>query len=254
MEKLTRSIRDLAEDEIKDAVRERYSQVASNPKRRFNFPAGRKFAESLGYEREILDSVPSSLYESFTGAGNPQPYVNLRKGETVLDLGCGAGLDLYIYAQKVGSSGFVYGLDLSKEMIEKARRNMAIMKVENVKFFCCSVERIPLDNNSVDVISSNGIYNLCPDKERVVKEVYRVLKLGGRVLACEIVLKKPLPEEEIETLNDWFRCIGGALTEEAFLTLMKNAGFKEITVLAKSRNARTGHPLSLSAVIRGYKN
>ena len=138
MKNKARCIHDLSEDEIKEAVRERYSQVATNSNEEFNFPVGRKFAESVGYEIELLDRVPPSLYESFTGAGNPQPYVDLNKGETVLDLGCGAGLDLYIYAQKVGPSGFAYGLDISKEMVEKARLNLATMNVKNVKIFCSS--------------------------------------------------------------------------------------------------------------------
>jgi SAM-dependent methyltransferase len=241
-------------EEIKEAVKQKYSQVAEKPRADFNFPVGREFAESVGYARDMLDSLPSCLYESFTGAGNPQPYVLLREGEIVLDLGCGAGLDLYLYARKVGGSGIVYGLDISEKMIEKARRNMSLVGAKNVKFMCAPSDRIPLDDESVDIVVSNGIYNLSPNKEATMREAYRVLKKAGRIVLSEIVLKAPMPVRELKSINDWFRCIGGAITEKQFTSLMRRVGFRNIQVLSKGRNARTGLELSLVANIRAYKN
>lgn len=153
----------------------------------------------------------------------------------------------------MGPPGFVCGVDISEDMTAKAWGNMFILNMKNVKLFCSSADNIPLESSSVDVVASNGIYNLCPNKKKVMKEVYRVLKPGGRIVASEIVLKDSLPEGEVAGINDWFRCIGGALTEEDFLTMMKKTGFQKIAVLFKGRNARTGHPLALSPVIRGYK-
>ncbi len=243
----------MTDKEIKDAVARRYGEVATNPKGGFNFPVGRKFAESVGYSSEILDKLPSSLWESFTGAGNPQPYIKIDHGETVLDLGCGSGLDLYLYAQATGPKGKVYGIDISDEMIVKARRNMEILNVQNFELFCESVDNIPLSDESVDIVTSNGIYNLAPNKSAVMREVFRVLRKGGRTIFAEIVLKAPLPEEIRKNIDDWFRCIGGALPLNDFLKALKNVGLKNPKVLWIGRNARTGHELSLCTVIKAEK-
>ncbi len=240
-------------DEIKAAVRERYSQVATDPHCKFNFPVGRRFAESVGYSPKLLDRLLRGMYESFTGAGNPQPYVQLFTREILLDLGCGAGLDLYLYAGKLGSDGGLYGLDFSPQMIDKARRNLDQMGVKDFDLLCCSSDQISLPSASVDIVTSNGIYNLSPDKGPVFREVFRVLKPGGRTIFSEIVLQAPLEERIRKSIDDWFRCIGGAMVEAEFLALMQGAGFINIEVLSKSRNARCGHKLAICAAIRAYK-
>jgi len=250
---LKKSLQEMTQDEIKLAVQERYSQVATKPSGKFNFPVGRKFAESVGYPKELLEHLPSSVYESFTGAGNPQPYVELSEGETLLDLGCGAGLDLYLYAQKMGSGGKLYGLDLSPQMVDKARHNLHLLGVNNFELLCSPADQIPLPSASVDIVTSNGIYNLSPDKEAVFREVFRVLKAGGRTVFSEIVLKAPLEEEIRKSIDDWFRCIGGALVEAEFLALMERVGFINTRVVDKIRNARCGHKLALCATIQAYK-
>ena len=200
-----------------------------------------------------MDNLPPSLTESFTGANNPQGFVELKKGEVVLDLGCGAGLDLYFYAKAVGEKGKVYGLDISEDMASKARRNMELAGIKNAEISVGESDNLSFNNNFLDVVASNGIYNLSPNKEVVMREVYRVLKPGGRTVFCEIVLKDPLSEDERKSHSDWFRCIGGALVEKDFLYLMEKAGFKNIEVISKTRNARTGHPLAVCANIRAYK-
>ena len=200
-----------------------------------------------------MDNLPPSLTESFTGANNPQGFVELKKGEVVLDLGCGAGLDLYFYAKAIGEKGKVYGLDIAEDMVSKANRNMELVGVKNAEIAAGESDKLSFNDNFFDVVASNGIYNLSPNKEAVMKEVYRVLKPGGRIVFCEIVLKEPLSEDERKSHSDWFRCIGGALVEKDFLALMEKTGFKNIKVISKCRNARTGHPSAICANIKAYK-
>ena len=240
-------------DEIKCAVAERYGQVASTPRQKFSFPVGRKFAESVGYSADELDRLPQGMWESFTGAGNPQPFVDAKTGESVLDLGCGAGLDLYLYGQRVGSAGKLYGLDLAEPMLQKAQQNLTAAGVVNVSWLHASADRIPLPDNSVDLVTANGIFNLSPDKDAVMREVHRVLKPGGRTIFAEIVLTSELPQEIRREIGDWFRCIGGALVEQDFLRRMQSHGFTNSRVLSLGRNARTGHELAVCAVIRAEK-
>ncbi len=240
-------------DEIKKLVKDKYSEVSKNPCGVFNFPVGKIFALKVGYPKEVLDNLPSSLTESFTGANNPQPFAELKKGEVVLDLGCGAGLDLYFYAKAVGEKGKVYGLDISEDMVSKAKQNMELVGIKNVEISIGESDNLSFNNNFFDVVASNGIYNLSPDKENVIREVFRVLKPGGRTVFCEVILKDKLPEDVRKNIDDWFRCIGGALPEKSFLSLMEKVGFKDIKVISKIRNARTGHPLALCANIRAYK-
>lgn len=250
---IERTLSEMTDQEIKAAVAERYGQVARTPDAKFNFPVGRKFAESVGYAAELLDSLPPSMWQSFTGAGNPHRHVDPQRGETVLDLGCGAGLDLYLYAKAVGSQGEAYGLDLSEPMIAKAGSSMEALGVNNVKLLCAPADAIPLPDTSVDLVTANGIYNLSPDKGAVMREVARVLKPGGRTIFAEIVLKTELPEEIRKDIDDWFRCIGGALPEDEFLSQLSAAGLADARTLCKGRNARTGHRLAVCAVIRAEK-
>lgn len=191
--------------EILDAVCDKYSRVATHPHERFSFPVGREFAESVGYPKELLERLPASMTESFAGAHNPLLFAGLEPGEIVLDLGCGAGLDMYIAATAVGPGGFVHGLDMSDRMLKKAERNLSKTGIENAAFHCGAADEIPLPDASVDIVVSNGIYNLSPDKKSIIEEVFRVLKSGGRAVLSEIVLKEPLGREAACDLEDWFR-------------------------------------------------
>lgn len=247
------SLTELSTDELKAAVAERYGRVASSPTGKFGFPVGRRFAESLGYDAALLGSLPSGMCESFTGAGNPQPFVDAHSGETLLDLGCGAGLDLFLYAQRVGLTGRLFGLDLSEAMLAKARCNLESLGIHNVEWLHAAADAIPLPNQSVDLVTANGIFNLSPDKNAVMREVSRVLKPGGRTIFAEIVLKSELPNEIRRELDDWFRCIGGALVQHDFLARLQENGLSNPQVLSLGRNARTGHELALCAVIRAEK-
>jgi arsenite methyltransferase len=248
-----KKINEMSSSDIKEAVKEKYSQVAKDPCGSFNFPVGKKFAVDVGYSKEILDKLPEAFIESFTGANNPQPFVDLEEGEVVLDLGCGAGLDLYFYAKSVGEKGKAYGLDISTEMIDKAKNNIESVGLKNVEFVCGSSDKLPFEDDFFDIVASNGIYNLSPDKEKVLAEVYRVLKPGGRTVFSEIVLKDKLSDDIRNNIDDLFRCVGRALPEKDFLVIMEKTGFKNTEVISKIRNARTGHKLALCANIRSNK-
>ena len=179
--------------------------------------------------------------------------MNVRPGEVVLDLGCGAGLDLYFYARAVGANGKVYGLDISEDMVNKAKSNMEATGIKNFEIKRGHSDNLPFQDNFFDVVASNGIYNLSPDKEKVMCEVFRVLRPGGRTVFCDLALKDTLPENVRKNIDDWFRCIGGALPERDFLALMEKVGFRNIKVISKIRNARTGHKLAICTNIRAYK-
>jgi len=249
-----RLLADMTPAQIQKAVRSAYGRVAEHPHGEFPFPVGRQFAESVGYPPEVLDRVPAALSESFTGAGNPQFAVDVQPGETLLDLGCGAGLDLWFYAQKAGSRGRLYGLDFSPAMIETAQSGLRAAGVETVTLLLAPAERIPLDDETVDIVTSNGIYNLSPDKPAVMREVHRVLRPGGRTIFSEVVLREPTEEKLCRELRDWFRCIGGALAVNDFLRLLEANGLARPQVLDLRRNARTGHPAAVCATIRAERS
>lgn len=248
-----RLLAEMTPKEIQQAVRAAYSRVADEPQASFPFPVGRAFAESVGYPADVLDRLPPPFAASFTGAGNPQPFVDAQPGEVLLDLGCGVGLDLWFYAQKAGASSRLYGLDFSSSMIAAARANLEAAGVRNVTLFQSPAEEIPLPDESVDVVTSNGIYNLSPDKSAIMSQVHRVLRPGGRTIFSEVVLRQRPGGEICRELRDWFRCIGGALPKDDFLRLMEQTGFEPPTVLDLRRNARTGHELAVCATIRATK-
>jgi arsenite methyltransferase len=239
----------MSADEIRDAVAARYDQVAHTPEAQFGFPVGKEFATKLGYPSDVLAEFPDSAIESFTGAGNPHGHVRPRPGETVLDLGCGAGLDLCIYAKQVTEAGRVIGVDHSTQMIAKAMHNAESLGMAWAEFICSGVERIPVDSGEVDVVTANGILNLSPDKDNVLIETARVLRPGGRMIFSEIVLTEAIAEVSRDSIDDWFRCIGGAETIENLLSRFRRCGFATAEALALTRNARTGHKNSRSATI-----
>lgn len=243
----------MSPDDIRAAVAQRYGRAASAPAEKVGFPVGRAFAEAVGYDPATLDALPPSASDSFTGAGNPRPFIDAKPGETALDLGCGAGLDLILTARAVAPNGRAYGLDISAPMLDKARANLAAAGVTNAELLCAPAEHIPLPDASVDLITANGIVNLSPEKDALLAEMARVCKPGARAVFAEIVLAQHLDDAARTTIDDWFRCIGGALLESNLLDRLRAAGFRSAQVLDRRRNARTSHPASRSAVIRAER-
>lgn len=250
---MSRELEDMTDEEIKEACCDKYGQVAENPEKAYAFPVGKEFAVSIGYPKKLINNLPKSIVDSFCGVSYPPSFKEMKEGDTVLDIGCGAGLDLYIASTIVGPKGKVFGIDYSNKMVEKARNNMKKLNVMNVEVKRARSDNIPLEDESVDLVSSNGIYNLSPNKKAVFQEGYRVLKSNGIISLSEIVLKKPLEKEIRKKIEDWFRCIGGALVEKDFLELMQKVGFTDPRVLLRGRNARTGHKYAIFANIVAHK-
>jgi SAM-dependent methyltransferase len=190
-------------EEIRAAVEQRFAQLARSPRQERKFPVGPASAMKLGYDPREIDSLPASVTESFSGVGNPLGLGELLPGQVVLDLGSGPGLDSLLAAGRVGATGKVVGVDLCREMVEKARRNALLLGLHNVEFVQAPIEKLPLPDGSVDVVTSNGVLNLCPDKPVVLAEAYRVLRPGGRLQMADILLEEGVTPEEVACKGAW---------------------------------------------------
>lgn len=218
---------------IEQLVRERYGSVA-----KIGLSSGqegvRAVAEAFGYTAEELSSIPAEANMGLS-CGNPTATANLREGEVVVDLGSGGGLDVFLAAEKVGPTGRAVGIDMTPEMLELARRNAAQRleggAYDNVEFHLATIDRLPLADSSVDVVISNCVINLAPDKQAVFREIARVLKPGGRLAVSDIALKLPLPMELSQDLLAYVGCIAGAMPIEDYRRGLVEAGFSEVAVI-----------------------
>ena len=187
---------------LKREIKKTYASVSQEPQRDFVFPTGRAWAEDLDYPAELA-RVPEGAVESFAGVANPFSLGRLKPGEQVLDLGCGAGTDSLIAAQMVGSEGSVAGIDMTAEMLEKARAAAVELGVENVEFVEGEVERLPFADMSFDVVISNGVIDLVPDKDAVFSEIHRVLRPGGRIQIADVTIQQPVSDEGKRDIDLW---------------------------------------------------
>jgi SAM-dependent methyltransferase len=190
-------------DAIRAAVERRFAQVARSPGRETKFPVGPASAKKLGYDPQEIDALPDSVTESFCGVGDPLGLGEVRLGQTVLDLGSGPGVDSLLAARRVGPTGKVVGVDLCPEMVAKARRNAGLLGLNNVTFLQAAVEKLPLPGALVDVVISNGVLNLCPDKPAVLAEAFRVLRPGGRLQLADVLLHDDVTPEEVAQKGEW---------------------------------------------------
>ena len=219
---------------IFDAVRRMYTDVALMPEREFHFPTGRRACEFVGYPAEQLDRLPAAAIESFAGVGYPFAAAVIRIGDTVLDIGSGSGTDAFIAAGLVGPGGRVIGLDLTEAMRDKLRANAAAAGVANLEVLAGNAEAIPLPDASVDVVSSNGMLNLVPDKPRAIREIARVLRAGGRMQMADIVVRT-LPSEACRAQPElWAECVVGATTAESYVAGFEAAGLCDVELLSPS--------------------
>jgi arsenite methyltransferase len=182
------------------------------------------------YAEGDTDGLPRAAVEASLGCGNPTALIDLRDGETVLDLGSGGGIDVLLSARRVGPHGKVYGLDMTDEMLALARENQRNAGAENVEFLKGDIEQIPLPDDSVDVVISNCVINLAADKARVLREAFRVLKPGGRFAVSDVVVRGPVPAEVRRSVELWVGCVAGALEESEYGRLLTDAGFDDVSV------------------------
>lgn len=234
--------------EIKEEVKKRYGQFAKEG----SSCCPDYSCCDIGYSIEEIKDLPSDISEFSLGCGNPVALSGLKKGEFVLDIGSGGGLDAFLVSKRVGPNGRVIGIDMTKEMVEKARQNARKANYKNVEFILGEAENIPVKDNSIDLVMSNCVINLVPNKERVYREIYRVLKPGGRFIVSDLVTEKELDESIRNNPEKLVACVGGALTEKEYIHTIKKAGFKKVKILKKSSMVVSGIKV-LSETIKGEK-
>ncbi len=228
----------MEKEKIRKVVREGYAKVAKQNSSCCGPPKSccgssdraEDTSKSVGYTEEELRSVPAGSNLGL-GCGNPVALASLKAGEIVLDLGSGAGFDCFLAANQVGDQGRVIGVDMTPEMLEKARENARKINSKNVEFRLGEIENLPLADNSVDVVISNCVINLSPEKRRVFDEAYRVLKPGGRLMVSDIVLLRELPDALKNSIEAYVGCLSGAVLRDEYLEAIKAAGFKDVKVI-----------------------
>ena len=188
---------------LRREIQLKYSQVASQPDQTFHFHHGRPLAQKLGYSMEQVDAMPVAAVESFAGVGNPFSLGSINPGETVLDIGSGGGFDCFIAGQAVGPQGRVIGVDMTEAMLEKSRSSAATLGLNQLEFRQGFAEELPVADAGVDVVISNGVVNLCPDKHQVFRDIFRTLKPGGRMYLSDIVVHKPVPDGVRANVDLW---------------------------------------------------
>lgn len=251
------------EKRIKEFVKKHYTKVAtcgsccetpqccglpSNDR-----PGGRAECRAcaVGYSQEELEGLPDSVVNALGGCGNPTSLAELREGETVLDLGSGGGIDVFLAARRVGSRGRAIGVDMTEKMVQLANKNAEKLGVRNVEFRPGEIENLPVEDETVDVVISNCVINLSPDKDRVFREAFRVLKPGGRMLISDVVTQGELPRKIRENPEMWARCVAGALDEQEYLRKIRNAGFQNVEVVNPAQRGPGGKVYGIH--VRAYK-
>jgi len=249
-------------EKIKNAVKVRYSQLAERREQSCCSGCGCGISplaqtETIGYSREDLGCIPEEALMGL-GCGNPTAIAELKPGEAVLDLGSGAGIDAFLAVSKVGPNGNVIGIDMTKEMIDKASDIAKCNGYTNVEFRLGEIEKLPVDNSSVDVIMSNCVINLALAKAKVFREAYRVLRSGGRLSISDIVADQALSDDTRNNLDAWAGCIAGALEQQQYLRIIKEAGFTDLQVLSSRElymeDSNNDEMAKLSSItIKAYK-
>jgi len=234
--------------EIKKMVKKRYGQFAEQG----SACCPDYSCCDIGYSIEEIKDLPFDISEFSLGCGNPVALADIKEGETVLDIGAGGGLDVFLAAKKVGPKGKVIGLDMTEQMVEKARKNARKGNYKNVEFKLGEAENIPVKDNSIDLVMSNCVINLVPNKGKAYREIYRILKRGGRFVISDLVTEEELDESIRNNPEKLVACVGGALTEKEYIGAIKKSGFKNVKILKKSPMVVSGIKV-LSETIKGEK-
>jgi arsenite methyltransferase len=239
-------------DGLRAAIRAEYAAVASEPERGFHFHTGHRLAAILGYPEEWIENLPVAAVLSMAGTGNPLALGEIQPGERVLDCGSGAGADALIAARLVGPAGRVIGIDMTPEMIARAQANAGDAGLANVEFREGLLEALPVDDGWADVVISNGVLNLVPDKVAALREMFRVLRPGGRLQIADIVLGRQVSDASKQDVSLWTGCIAGGLLEGEIRALVDAAGFRDIAVVGGA-DVLSGAPQHSNAVAFGTR-
>lgn len=234
----------MKEKKIKEEVKKRYAKFAEEGNSCCSScnSFGKsiiKQAVSIGYSESELLSIPKDSIMGL-GCGNPTALAEINEGDTVLDLGSGAGIDVFLAAKKVGNKGLVIGVDMTEEMVKKGEKIAKEQGFFNVEFKLGEIEKLPINEDSIDVIISNCVINLTPDKLKTYKEAFRVLKSGGRLLVSDLVTKGDLPEDIKKSYDAWSECIAGALEKNEYLNIIKKAGFNNVEIIRERNFSEEG--------------
>ncbi|MCK4953107.1 arsenite methyltransferase [Candidatus Bathyarchaeota archaeon] len=227
----------MEDSKVKEVVKKRYGEIAKNEESCCPScscgPSTRDVALQIGYSEEDLDNIPGGSSMGL-GCGNPVALSRLKEGEIVLDLGSGGGIDAFLAAKKVGAKGKVIGVDMTEEMIQRAISTASEYGYENIEFRLGEIEKLPVEDNSVDVVISNCVINLSPDKKKVFQETFRVLKPNGRIMISDIVTEGELPTEVKKSFDAWASCVAGALEKNQYLNTIREVGFKDVKIVSES--------------------
>jgi SAM-dependent methyltransferase len=237
-------------ESLRTAIRAEYAAVAEHPDQGFHFHTGAHLAAILGYPEEWIAALPPTAVESMAGTGNPFALGELQPGERVVDCGSGSGADSLIAARVVGPSGMVIGVDMTPGMIAKARRNAEVAGLSNIEFREGVLEALPVPDGWADVVISNGVLNIVPDKTVALAEFFRVLRPDGRIQLADIVLDRPVPDGSKSDVSLWIGCIAGGLLEDELTALVEGAGFRDVEV-RRGADVFGGAPLHSSAAAFG---
>jgi len=225
----------MKQEEVKKIVRKKYSELAQESQGCCGCScnaSAKDISESIGYSKEEIDSLSDA--DMGLGCGNPVALSKIQEGDVVLDLGSGAGFDAFLAARKVGENGKVIGVDMTKEMIDKAKKNAKKYNYKDVEFKLGDIEDLPIEDNSIDVVISNCVINLAPDKDKVFAEAFRVLKEGGKLYVSDIVLLEELSDKQKKDKNLIVGCVAGALQKQDYLKKIKQAGF-DVQILGEDK-------------------
>lgn len=259
----------MATEHIREIVKQKYGEAARRVKAGDSAGCGCESSPTPCcdpistnlYDASQTESVPKEALSASLGCGNPTALAQLNPGEQVLDLGSGGGIDVLLSAKRVGPTGKAYGLDMTDDMLSLARENQKKSGIENVEFLKGEIENIPLQDSSVDVVISNCVINLSADKDRVLREAFRVLRPGGRFAVSDVVVRGPVPAEVRRNVELWAGCVAGALVESDYVAKLAAAGFKEISIehtrtysIEDARQFLTAHDIDVDAIAPQVEN
>ena len=217
--------------QLRAAIEDAFTELALHPECNFHFISGPPLAERLGYTPTLLRSVPQSALASFAGVGNPFRVGPVLEGETILDVGCGAGTDVLIASMLTGPAGRVIGVDMTPAMVERAQQNALVAKASNVEILWGHAESLPLPDDSVDLVISNGVINLTPNKADAFGELMRVIRPGGRIHIADVVVDVRIPASAQDLIHLWTDCIAGATALEDYIPIMEETGFRNVEIV-----------------------